>query len=540
MSDQLFTYVSTRAGVDPVRTIIVCVPARDARTLAGVEAFVRASGWLDEAEADGAVIMAPVAPEGWDSCPKDLPLSLYLERRGSFEAPSGQGFPGSPGRLWAWETLIDLVGYGEGATFAADFLCAHPGFAAAAAFVGGSATEAGLAALDDPSTHWLVPEPADYAAKNSEVPVAVWFFGDHDATALRRRLILSTGACDHRTIEICGRTTSVFENPYNPACQVRVTPGIRTADPEATHAIMERLFCHVVRWKSGPDGQLASHRSRRNFFEGAAYLHGSVRHGQYDYHHALYLPSGMSVEDAAGLPLVVSLHGRGEPTWLFSQKNGWEDLADQTHGFAVLLPDSPGNLWVLERDGEALVRIIEEVVERYALDASRVYLTGFSNGAIFTLQLATTRPRLFAAASPWNSPGERACREGGHGPYVICPGFAEAGARMPLWVAFGEADEKAPVMGEAELALLVRGNGCDPQEPTVSLGADAYPCRRGYQEGSRMTTTSFADAGGQTYVSLTTVRDLPHGAITDEARAAWEFMRRFRREPGADDVEVIA
>ena len=107
---ECFTYVSTRACEDPVRTIVLCVPEANVRTAAAVEAFAQESGWIDEAEADGAVIVAPVLADGWDAATGEPARDSFFAARRSLRAPSHVSLPDRDGGLWAWEPLICMVG----------------------------------------------------------------------------------------------------------------------------------------------------------------------------------------------------------------------------------------------------------------------------------------------------------------------------------------------------------------------------------------------------------------------------------------------
>ena len=175
-----YVYVSSRASVDPVKTVIVCPPEENAQTVEDAERFARASGWVDAVEADASVLVVAIAPEGWDAVPADLPYRLYQENRRSFKS-SGTGSAAAGGSLWAWETLIYLVGYADGATFAGNFQLSCPGFAAASVLVDGSPTN--IAVLDEPSIHWLVSQPRDYAAKNRDIPMGTVKILAHFPTA---------------------------------------------------------------------------------------------------------------------------------------------------------------------------------------------------------------------------------------------------------------------------------------------------------------------------------------------------------------------
>ena len=98
-------------------------------------------------------------------------------------------------------------------------------------------------------------------------------------------------------------------------------------------------------------------------------------------------------------PLLVFLHGydEGAPTELRSgvTRHGPLRPGSAAHGFAVLAPQLPacGDHWALHADEVlALARAVENV------DASRVYLTGFSFGGNGVFDLALLQPEMWAAA----------------------------------------------------------------------------------------------------------------------------------------------
>lgn len=62
-----YMYVSTRACYDPAKTIFVFAPGEMAADLSLAEQFARKSGWQALSEYDGAVLILPLAPEGWNA-----------------------------------------------------------------------------------------------------------------------------------------------------------------------------------------------------------------------------------------------------------------------------------------------------------------------------------------------------------------------------------------------------------------------------------------------------------------------------------------
>ena len=117
---------------------------------------------------------------------------------------------------------------------------------------------------------------------------------------------------------------------------------------------------------------------------------------QADY--SLYVPE--SYTPSHEWPLIVGLHGaygRGDHflwSWLRPAKS---------RGYMVLAPKSLDVTWSIlqpERDTGSVAAMLEEVCEEYAVDRSRVFLSGLSDGGTFTYLLGLSRPDLFAGIAP--------------------------------------------------------------------------------------------------------------------------------------------
>ena len=511
-----WSYVSTRACEDPVRTIILCVPDACVRTASDVEQFARTSGWIDEVESDGGVIVAPVVEGGWANAPTDLARDAYLSARRELVAPARRSIPGRAGGLWAWEPLISLVGYQEGAEHVGSVMVTHPSFAASYVLIDGAPTD--LSAGDEPSDHWFVANPSPaYHARNREVPVAAWLMGS---------------ACDEKL-------EGYLRASGGPEWSLRVSPELTGVEPSLAAKAMCEFVCHVIRWKNGPDGELAWHQSRQEFFFNGRFEHRVVELGWNSYHYAVHLPEGMTRDEVRGLPLVISIHGRGESPYLYADKNGWEDLADETRAFMVAVPSSPYNVWCADRDAEVLEHLVADMAEAYGCDVTRVYATGFSNGGAYTCQQATTRPWLFAAVSPWNAPSAEAISGSNMGDYFYHPSFATGDYELPFFIVTGDCDDKGVTDRTADLPEVLPPNGCARESEQVWDGSNRYTAEKGYAQGERLHTRAYANDEGSVRVCLTVARDMPHGAIADEARAAWEFMSRFKRVDGSKRVEEV-
>lgn len=545
MEQTAYTYVSTRAAYDPAKTIFVCPPSDQAVTMEMAGRFAQSSGWQALAEYDGAVLVIPVAPEGWQAETTDLPGRLFDQMRGGFSSRCGNSLFGREGKIWCWETLIYLVGYGDGADFAGDCAVAEPNRFASVALIGGAPRnyDAGNRA----SSHWLVKNVSSgYAVTNNQIPSSVWLL-DAPANAEEAAVnyFASIGpARQQETVFLEGIRTRRWYGDSDAAGQVLVSHGAFSYDICLAQAILNGLFDTTIRWKNGPDGTLAHHPGRVGYYTGGRFEVDSVWVGALQYAYGVHLPAGMTKNEVEGLPLVFSVHGRGEPAWLFATKNGWDSLADETREFVLVVPDSPGNIWQLERDGKAFAAMIDKICVDYALDRSRVYLTGFSNGAAITREVGTSWPQLFAGLSPWNGP-VRVTGVIQH--HAVMPSFLPSGFEMPYWVCVGDNDPAAGTAVDEELEAMLAANGCaqrpaDGDECTrfapdeIRTGDNWYTEEKGYRQGDRFTTRVYHAADGSPRVGYTVMRDMPHGAIKEQSRACWRFLRGFSRPDGAKRV----
>lgn len=123
------------------------------------------------------------------------------------------------------------------------------------------------------------------------------------------------------------------------------------------------------------------------------------------------------------LPLVIMLHGGGGTARAAMWETGWAAKADQ-EGFLAVFPNAmarnpskrssfAGNpqLW---NDGSErfypgqqapddvgfIAAMLDDLATRFALDAQRVFLTGFSNGASMSLRIGAELPARIAAIAP--------------------------------------------------------------------------------------------------------------------------------------------
>lgn len=121
--------------------------------------------------------------------------------------------------------------------------------------------------------------------------------------------------------------------------------------------------------------------------------------------YSLYVPENYSPDKT--WPLIVCFHSgySRDDDYILT----WLRLA-KSKGYLLLSPKSTRETWSAirtpgtppnpELDLRSIRRMLDEVWDAYAVDRSRVYATGFSDGGIFTHIVGLTYPDLFAGIAP--------------------------------------------------------------------------------------------------------------------------------------------
>lgn len=104
-------------------------------------------------------------------------------------------------------------------------------------------------------------------------------------------------------------------------------------------------------------------------------------------------------------PLMISCHGRDQDINYQRQQTQWETVAD-TADFIVAYPAAiqrGSNVdWDIQGsdDTDFIQEVIQTIYKTYKIDLTRVYLSGFSMGGMFTYHCMNNIPDVFAAFAP--------------------------------------------------------------------------------------------------------------------------------------------
>lgn len=193
-----------------------------------------------------------------------------------------------------------------------------------------------------------------------------------------------------------------------------------------------------------------------------------------------------SYEATRANPLVLVLHG-GIGTGRYIQKQSRMDLVANRNGFIAVYPDGLHRTWNAGTCCEEAMRsniddvkfvddLLTALQARLAVDARRVYATGFSNGAMLAHRLACELPKRFAAIAPVSG--------------VIMVPECPSPNGVSVMVIHGTADPRSPWAGgladkdptkgtrdsiPTTMDRLQRRYGC-VGEPRVSFQRGAVTC----------------------------------------------------------------
>jgi polyhydroxybutyrate depolymerase len=281
-----------------------------------------------------------------------------------------------------------------------------------------------------------------------------------------------------------------------------------------------------------------------------------LKTGKYDRRFLLHIPEGYAASRA--LPLVVVLHGAFSTAREMEKWTGWSQLADR-EGFLVLYPEGIGLFGFLQHwnaghccgkaeeddwdDVAFLEAAIDGTCRQYAVDRSRIYLMGFSNGGMLTYRFAEERSSLLAAAASVS--GAINSRASPEQPEWRIPAPERP---VPFLIVHGAADKTVPYEGGTPL-----DRKSTREYRSVSEAADFWvqanqsfvgPVEKG-AFGGRVTESSWTDSTGGNEVRVLRIlgwaHEWPGGPFTralppedplrdfDAAAVIWSFFKQYPR-----------
>ena len=277
---------------------------------------------------------------------------------------------------------------------------------------------------------------------------------------------------------------------------------------------------------------------------------GTISHGGFERRYELHVPPALNgaSPQATGVPLVVVLHGGGgqdDPVSMIRDVTRFNAKADAEQ-FVVLYPKAIDGYW---NDGRGVTRyrsharnvddvgfiskLIERVGEWIAIDRSRVYVTGASNGAMMAYRLACERPDRFAtiAVVAGNLPERLDCRPAQPVSVLIVNGTEDP--LMP-WnggeIRFGPQRLGQVLSTARTVDKWTTFNNCDRMPAVESLP------NRAPLDGTRVTRISYSRCSGGADVQLYRIEGGGHTWPGGPQQTAPRVVGRVSRDVDATDV----
>jgi polyhydroxybutyrate depolymerase len=200
-----------------------------------------------------------------------------------------------------------------------------------------------------------------------------------------------------------------------------------------------------------------------------------------------YIPP--TYQKNTALPLVFALHGLGmNDYWAANAEDGFK-LIEATKNQAILVypqgsGDEPKNetqlsgitaLW-LKGDYPFIDQLLQYMEDNYCVDTARVFVAGFSMGAMLSNQLGCDRAKVFRAIAPvegWGPGEERPTLP------LYCD---DATAAIPAMITQGTADAIVTLdVGQASRDFWRDRNGCSSTtKPFINNCVEYQNCTSGF------------------------------------------------------------
>lgn len=444
-----------------------------------------------------------------------------------------------------WRVTHDvhyLIAVGQATALAAAYTTLYPELTAAVALVAGR-TVSDIA----------------IAAKNISMPSIL--ANCSEALISHYRRINKTNV-----IVVVNDSIVTYSDSTHPLHEVTVIKGeIEGLTATLVYKIWYDLFYKVRRINTSPLGNI----SRRVNFEDCRFIkhlnddrlgdNGGMAHSWME-----HVPQKVLDNPTKPVPLLIFSHGATDNPMKAADMSKWHEIGER-EGFITVYPLASNGVYFnlnlnpnAPSDVEFYLALIKYIKNKYNIDDSRVYISGFSNGAGMAQVMALLYPEIFAAIAPINTAW----------PYVKAGPFEpekfdlsknlmpiETGLelqkkynyRMPVWYVYGTRDMEYPIykgLGQQYQYdawkkynnIPVKPTPEKPLEGEYSIGVEGdeveviYPCSED-PEYKYSIHKFYSIDDDKNYYNFALAHGKGHDVHYVDAELAWQFISRFSRNP---------
>ncbi|MBQ7994201.1 MAG: S-layer homology domain-containing protein, partial [Solobacterium sp.] len=255
----------------------------------------------------------------------------------------------------------------------------------------------------------------------------------------------------------------------------------------------------------------------------------------------------LAADNTEEFPLMMVYHGSGDHPYFEAESNGWLEIARDERIIVVSV-----EYQILETAGRVTPAqqraLVEHIIDKFPVDKSRVYCTGFSMGGAQSFTNANNFGDLLAGIAPLGASGNLT--------------LADAEWDMPIFMGTGSVDMYNTTAVSSEdptvtkysngyynaINKALRLNEIDYQIDTAALDYEAYPFF-GYDStlnasvneytskaGIDISVEGYANEKGIDMVRLMQVWGMEHNHYTEFAPNIWDFLKHFSRDPESLEV----
>jgi len=246
-----------------------------------------------------------------------------------------------------------------------------------------------------------------------------------------------------------------------------------------------------------------------------------------------YLPEEVlnKTAPAGSVPLVLANHGGGDDVRVFVEEFGLLNLAGKER-FAMVGAD---HQLLEEIRGPAFTALVEYMLKTYpALDASRVYATGYSMGAGATNLMGLYNPKLFAAIAPFAGSGAGSAEQLATLKKLELPFLTATSSYDTVVRMFDGPETPMRESTGRTLTFWAAANGIDLKVdfgayPVMGFAGDKYVADVVNDEFSR-ETWYFNNAAGEPRVAFCRTKGLIHALYPEYGVMFWNFAKHYSRD----------
>lgn len=494
-------------------------------------AFLEQEPWQETAEALGAaLIILESRPQGWDR--EDIQSEVDYSEAVFKKAISRVYFSLN-------EATYYICGLGGGAYAAtAHGLLSSTLFACILADGDYQLAPQLLAQLK------TIRSDRDASCSKLDVVMPAWLVrrSEQMDDAVLRSLLHANGAED-RGLRVDG--TAVFQQDARrwqgsldalPIAEVRCTDAAAAAgmEPQALHRQMMAFALRFKRWLAIGNGCF---RAARTYEEmGLRRFEAQVDGLRREWY--VYEPTAHRRNPGKKLPLLLAIHGYACTGPLFAENCEWHMVGERRDFFVVYVCAYPSNETFGGRtvplptwnavgmkagtdDIHFITEVLRDVKARYSVDPERVYVSGHSNGSLFTQTLMKELPLEFAAFAPQGAQMHMTLNGAED---LEQRGIQPDGILRPVWLMMGGED-----IGDQD--KIEPGNANDRFLVMMCRVNDLDRSQAQYLENGKYHTYTFPNREGVPLLRFTGIEDTPHTFTQEFAQIYWDqFLCHFRRK----------